>query len=84
MYPRYDWSYSHPMMNDGAYGWVALLVPLLVLAVVAGVAIYLIRTFVNNSRASHGVRDPRDIARERNARGEITKEELAEIKRELK
>jgi putative membrane protein len=72
------------MMNDGAYGWLAMLIPLVVLAAVIGTAIYLMRTYVGHSRTTNGVRDPLDIARERYAKGEITKDELAEIKRELK
>jgi uncharacterized membrane protein len=50
---------------------------------VTSTAIYLVRTYAGHSHTT-GTRDPLDIARERYAKGEITKDEFAEIKRELK
>lgn len=80
--------YDGPMM-DG-YGshesWIGAIFVLLVVLIVAGVAVYLIRAFTDSSKAGKQTeaRDPLDIARERYAKGEITKEELADIKKELK
>lgn len=79
--------YDGPVMttNRDDY-WVHALLILLIVLIFAGVAVYLIRAFTQNNAGSTQteVRDPLDIARERYAKGEITKEELADIKKELK
>jgi putative membrane protein len=65
--------------------WIHAVLTLLIVLIIAGVAIYLIRAFAQTSgNTATEVRDPLDIARERYAKGEITKEELADIKKELK
>ena len=65
--------------------WIHAILTLLIVLIIAGVAIYLIRAFAqNNANMQTEVRDPLDYARERYAKGEITKEELVDIKKELK
>ena len=75
-----------PMMDDwGRHDeWINAVVGLIIVLIIAGVAIYLIRSLTQNNRTTTDVRDPLDIAKERYAKGEITKEELADIKKELK
>ena len=65
--------------------WMHPLFGLLVVLVLAGVAVYLIKSVTQNKTAGEAEkRDPIDYAKERFAKGEISKEELAEIKKELK
>lgn len=82
MFRRYD----GPVMDGYNHhdSWVGAVVTLLVVLILAGVAVYLIRAFAHHTNTQTEVRDPLDIARERFAKGEITKEELADIKKELK
>lgn len=85
MMRRYD---GHVVdgFNNHHDSWIGAVFMLLIVLIIAGVAVYLIRAFAQNNSASNQteVRDPLDYARERYAKGEITKEELAEIKKELK
>jgi putative membrane protein len=70
------------MMRDGRGEWLGL-AWLLVFAILAGIGMWLLYRLLSQ----HGRRekaDPLEIARERYARGEITKDELADIKKELK
>lgn len=69
--------------NDGM-SWLGALMMLLVWAGIIGLIIYVVRTLTNNARATSAHRDPLEIAKERFAKGEITKEQLTEIKKELK
>lgn len=75
--------YDGPMMHDG-YGWLSLLMMLLIWGAIIGLVIYAIRAFTQHRSTGSGHRDPLDIARERYAKGEISKEELADIRKELK
>lgn len=77
---------SGPMMNgyDYGWGWLAMLTMLVVWVAIIGIGFYAIRSLTSGRGGDTNRRDPLDIARERYARGEITKEELAEIKKELK
>lgn len=74
--------YDYPMM-DGGNSLVGLLFMLLILGVIIWAAVYVARTMGQHMK-TNGRQDPLDIARERYAKGEITKEELADIKKELK
>lgn len=78
--------YDRSMMGYGNdMSWVGALLMLLIWAVIIGTIIYIVRILAQHSRGpGSGYRDPLDIARERFAKGEITKEELAVIKKELK
>lgn len=77
---RFD--YDGPM--NGSHEILGFIMGVLILAALVALAIYAIRTFSNHSRLSSGTRDPLDIARERYAKGEITREELVDIRKELK
>jgi putative membrane protein len=52
--------------------------------ILVGLAVYLIRTVANHHSGQTVTRDPVDIAKERFAKGEISKEEFNDIKKELK
>lgn len=79
-----DAAYYHngPMMTGGNGAWVSAVFGILFFLLLVVMVIYVLRIMSNHSPAS-GRREPLDIARERYAKGEITKEELAEIKKEL-
>lgn len=78
--------FHHPMMQQpprGAesfhiFGGVVVLI-----LVVAGIVL-LVKLLHHTHNHAVSYRDPLDIAKERYAKGEITKAELADIKKELK
>jgi putative membrane protein len=74
-----------PIMNDWGRGdsWIHALMGLLIVLIIAGVAVYLIRSLTQKHQIQTEVRDPLDIANERFAKGEITKDEFNDIKKEL-
>jgi len=84
-YYRGDNAY-YPMnhMVDGAdeNRWLAL-VCFGVFVSLVGVALYVVYKIANQSTAASQGKDPLDIAKERYAKGEISKEDLADIKKEL-
>ena len=63
--------------------WAGPLFGLVFLVLLALVTVYVVRALTRNQAATQ-TREPLDIAKERYAKGEITKEELSEIKKELK
>lgn len=71
-----------PMHHGG--GLIGAVFGLLFFILLAVVVIYAVRTLSRHPWGQTHYRDPVDIARERYAKGEITKEELADIKKELK
>ena len=77
--------YYDQNMMDGQYGgWgfgMMLISMLFVIAVVVGV-VYLLRG--HNNQQHHHHNDPLDIAKERYAKGDITKEQFELIKKDLK
>jgi uncharacterized membrane protein len=83
MYHIAQYLRERPMyLHDGHGEWLGL-AWLLVFAILAGVGMWLLyRLLTQYARRQKA--DPLDIARERYARGEITKDQLAEIKKELK
>jgi putative membrane protein len=64
--------------------WVGALFGLFFFALLALLVILVLRSLNGHHMYPGQPRDPVDIARERYAKGEITKEELAEIKKQLK
>jgi putative membrane protein len=64
---------------DWGYIWI-----ILIQLVMVGVVVWLIVQWVKFFSKKKDTRTPHDIAKERYAKGEITKEELEEIKRNLK
>lgn len=85
---RFAHGYYDGMMDgryDGGMGWVGPLIMLLFWSLIIGLLVWLARSFVQQSgRMTSDHRDPLDIARERYAKGEITKDELLDIKKTLK
>ncbi len=74
-----DWWIVMPlMMDDGDSGWWIVMVAMMVLfwGAIIAVAVWGIRQFTGDRRPD---RSALDIARERLARGEITKEEFDRI-----
>lgn len=81
MHPaRFD--YDGP--TSGPHEIFGFIMGVLILAALVALVIYAIRAFTNHSRLISRTRDPLDIAKERYAKGEITREELADIRKELK
>ena len=75
---------NHPMydrMNDGD-SWLGPIMMLLFIVIVTVAIILVIKS--TNSNPADSDKKPIDIAKERFAKGEITKDQLAEIKKELK
>lgn len=72
-----------PMMHGDSWGWwiFATLFWLVVLFTIAYVAIKLIRS---NEGGTGQRQDPVDIVKERYAKGEITKEQFEQLKKDLK
>jgi len=72
-----------PMMNGNDWGWgiFMMLFWLIVFVVIVYIVMRLIKNHGTNSNTKT---DPLDIAKERYAKGEITKEQFSEIKKELK
>jgi putative membrane protein len=75
-----------PMMDGWDHtSWVSAVFGLLFFLFLVIVVIYLLRALTGHHHTGHTTtREPLDIARERYAKGEITKDEFAEIKKELK
>lgn len=82
---QYGHGYDGSPMMDGSYGLLGFLLMLLVWGSIIWLVVYVVRAFTQHGKTTgSGYRDPLDIARERYAKGEITKTELADIKKELK
>lgn len=75
-----------PMMDRWDHGsWVGVVFGLLFFLLIVALAIYLFKAITSGHTSGQSqAREPLDIAKERYAKGEITKDELAEIKKELK
>jgi putative membrane protein len=75
--------YNGPMMNRNDWGWgiFMMLFWLIVLVVIAYVVMRLIK---NHESTTNTKIDPIDIAKERYAKGEISKEQYDELKKELR
>lgn len=78
--------FNGPMMDNwnGEDSWVHAAMGFLFFIVLVGLAVYLIRTVANHHTNDSVTRDPIEIAKERFAKGEISKEEFTDIKKELK
>lgn len=84
LFGHYSQDYYDGHMMDGNMGLIGLLFMLLILGSLIWTAVYIARLLSEQHRSNGPHRDPFDIARERYAKGEITRQELAEIKKELK
>lgn len=78
--------YDYPTLMHQDYGIWELIMPVVMLLIIAAVIIVAIRLLRGNTIGHHhGMhRDPLDIARERYAKGEITKEQYVELQKDLK
>lgn len=74
--------YYHPMAYGGS-DWVGVFVMILFFGLLIGALVMVLRT-AGYSKTQSSFRDPLDIAKERFAKGEITKEEFTDIRKELK
>lgn len=76
----YDWDMGHHMFGGG---WaMVLIMALFWIAVIIG-AIFFVRLIVNQSRGQPGQTSALEILRMRYAKGEISKEEFEEKKKDL-
>jgi len=86
------WNYGNPwMMNNGYYGgmggfgFLGFLFMILWWAFIIALVIAAIKWLTHGSRGSRGAgeKSPMEILQERYAKGEITKDEYQEIRKEL-
>lgn len=75
--------YDQHMMDNQDWGW-GFVMMLLFFIVIAAIVVFIIRFVKNNSDTQHGNTEPLDIAKSRYAKGEITKAQFDEIKKDLK
>ena len=75
--------YYGPMMDGYDWGWglFMMVIWFLILTVIAVVVIKIVREHGNSTRQ---MADPLDIAKQRYAKGEITKEQFEQFKKDLK
>lgn len=75
--------YNTPMRNgnDWGFGILGMLFWLIVVVVI----VYIVMRLIKNHELNSNIKiEPLDIAKERYAKGEITREQFNEIKKELK
>lgn len=75
--------YYNQMMDGHDWGWGVLMMAFWLIVIVA-IGYAVIRLFNNHGNTASTMIDPVDIAKERYAKGEITKEQFSELKKELK
>jgi len=75
--------YYYPMTQG--FDGMGIIMPLFWLAILAFVTIIAVRTLKHgNDTSTNAKTDPLDIVRERYAKGEITKEQFEQLKKDLK
>ncbi len=74
--------YDQHMMDYQNEGWGLMMVPIFII-LVAGLILIFVRSN-NNSTSRKDMTDPLDIAKTRYAKGEITKAQFDELKKDLK
>jgi putative membrane protein len=72
--------YTYPMMGYDGWGWVFMMFFWAV--IVVGVLLAL-RSMADSKRVDNPKVDPMDIIKERYAKGEVTKEQFLELKKDL-
>lgn len=75
--------YYGPMGDGNDWGWGALMIVLWFLFFIL-VAVIVARLVRGREAGPAGKSDPLDIAKERYAKGEITKEQFEQLKKDLK
>lgn len=83
---NYFRGYDGPMTsgNDFHHSWFAFALAILLLLVISLVIYYLLRALHRLGSPDSMHRDPLDIVKERYARGDITRKEFVDIKKDLK
>ncbi len=81
---RYDRQLTQMPERSTDYLMPNMLFHLIVLVIFIGILYVIYKLVVRHQNLTHVSRDPLDIAKERYAKGEITKDELSDIKKELK
>lgn len=71
-----------PMMNGGDWGW-GLFMMLMWLVFFIVIAVVVVRLLKGHEIGTSHKTDPVDIAKERYAKGEITKEQFEQLKKDL-
>lgn len=73
-----------PMMNHGGWGWgvLAMLFWAIAFVVILYVVVRLLKGHETHE-GGNGMVDPLDIAKERYAKGEITKDQFEQLKKDL-
>lgn len=71
-------------MFDGQYMWVGILVHLLLVIGVILLIIWIIRKLTHPKQVSFGSSNAIEIVKERYAKGEITKEEFENLRKDLR
>ena len=80
------WYWQDHMYNWGYGGWIMMILGLVVLGLIIWGVVSFARTGTIGGGVGGGMmprREPMDIARERYARGEITKDQFEDIKKNL-
>ena len=80
------WYWQDHMYNWGYGGWIMMILGLVVLGLIIWGVVSFARTGTVGVGGGGGMvtrREPMDIARERYARGEITKDQFEDIKKNL-
>jgi putative membrane protein len=75
--------YYGPMINGNDWGWGILMI-LFWLVVLVAIVYCVARLLKSHESGTNQKSDPVDIAKERYAKGEITKEQFEQLKKDLK
>jgi putative membrane protein len=84
-FAQYYQNYGPMMDRWGHDSWIGAVFGLLFFLLIVALAILVLKTVASGrTSVQPHTREPLDIAKERYAKGEITKDELTEMKKELK
>lgn len=75
--------YSYPMMNGNDWGWWGMAMMLFWAVLLIVVVIVVFRLLKNHEIGTTHKTDPLDIAKERYAKGEITKDQFEQLRKDL-
>ena len=82
-FSRFDNSFGYNMMNS-PYAWVGMLIHVLLVIAFIVLVVYIIKYIWNRpSKKVEGKLDALAIIKERYAKGEITKDEFEQLKKDL-
>lgn len=83
-FAQYYQDYGPMMDGSDHHSWVGAMFSLFFLLVVVVIALYAVRALAGKHNTTSQRQEPLDIAKERFAKGEISKDEFSDIKKELK